>query len=179
MLWALLPLVALILLLAYFCDTRSGDPVRVVDPQPSLEHLASVVDYPVLGPAGLPDGWRPTSASLREGPPAAGAPDGGAPDGGAATGATLVGLSIGYVTPDDEFCRYTQSAQSLQVLLEDLLPGAEETGTAEIGGRTWTLVDSGAEFGMYTEVEGSYLVLDGTAARAEFDALAAGLTPVR
>lgn len=172
MLWALIPLVIIILALAYFCDTRNVDPVRVVDPQPDLKYLATVVDYPVLGPAHLPDGWRPTSSALRESQP------GEDPAAAEVSGVPPAGLSIGYVTPSDEFCRYTQSSQSLQSLLDDLLPGAKETGTAEIGGRTWTLVRGDSETGMYTQAEGSVLVLEGTAPRSEFEDMAAGLTPV-
>lgn len=172
MLWALIPLVVLILLLAYFCDTRDVDPVRVVDPQPDLKYLSTVVDYQVLGPAHLSDGWRPTSSTLRETQP------GEDPAAAEASGTPPAGLSIGYVTPSDEFCRYTQSSESVQSLLNDLLPGAKQTGTAQIGGRMWTLVRGDSETGMYTEVDGSVLVLDGTAPRAEFEDLAAGLTPV-
>lgn len=168
MLRSLGPLVLLILFTAYFCVPHSGEPIKEIDPTSDIRYAAQNVDYALLAPEGLGDDWHPTSSKiLTAGDQAVSDPD-----------AVTVGVTIGYVTPGEKFCRFAESSASIEGLLHEYLPGAEETGTATVDGRKWTLVEgSGGDIGMWADFDGSAILLSGSAVEAELTALAGTLAP--
>ena len=70
------------------------DPVRVVDPTPALIEARAQAEYPVLYPADLGDGWRPTSARWDVSEVTMPEP----------------AFHVGFVTPTDEYAQIGQSA---------------------------------------------------------------------
>ena len=70
------------------------DPVRVVDPTPALLQARIEADFPVLYPADLGEGWRPTSARWEVTELTSPAP----------------AFHVGFVTPGDAYAQIGQSA---------------------------------------------------------------------
>ncbi|MFM8239322.1 MAG: DUF4245 domain-containing protein [Actinomycetota bacterium] len=70
------------------------DPVRVVDPTPVVVQARAEADYPVLYPADLDAGWRPTSARWQVSELTSPEP----------------AFHVGYVTPDGDYVQLGQSA---------------------------------------------------------------------
>ena len=96
MLRSLLPLVVICLVIvAWTAFRQSGDVgVRTVDPSTTVQLAAARAGYPVSAPAGLDDGYRPTSARTDAGDAGEGDP---------------VTLEIGYLTPSEEFAGFVVS----------------------------------------------------------------------
>lgn len=126
MIRSLVPLVAIILGLTYFCTPQDVDPVTEVDPTSSIEYAASVAETPILVPRP-PEGWRPTSARTQA-----------SEDGQAGP----VSLSIGYLAPDDEYAAFVYTDDAESAAAEELTTGATEDGTVEIDGSTWQRLTS-------------------------------------
>ena len=70
------------------------DPVRVVDPTPVLVTARAEAEYPVLYPADLAEGWRPTSARWDVSEVTSPEP----------------AFHVGFVTPADAYAQVGQSA---------------------------------------------------------------------
>lgn len=119
------PLVLICLaLVGWMAFQQSGiDPVRQVDPASTVQLAAARADYPVAAPAGLPDGYRPTSARTDAGEARIGDP---------------VTLEIGYLTPSEEFAGFVVSDDARAAAVDDVLAGAQEQGTVDLAGQTWT-----------------------------------------
>lgn len=86
---------------------------------------------------------------------------------------------IGFITPETQFIALNQGLDANPTWLAATLEDARATGTTRIAGLEWTVYDrrdSGEPgnhaFALSTEVEGSTIVLHGTADDAEFAALA-------
>lgn len=86
---------------------------------------------------------------------------------------------IGFVTPERQFIALNQGIEANPTWQSAVLDGAEATGSVSIDGLTWTTYDQrdsddpgNFAFSMTTVVEGSTLVLHGTAVDAEFEELA-------
>src|SRR3954470_23192763 len=124
---SLLPLVLICLVIVWWTSFRQGpdvQPVRTVDPTSTIDLAAARASYPLVVPRGLDDGYRPTSART---------------DAGAATSAgDPVTLEIGYVTPSEEFAGFVVSDDRRADPLAAVLDGAEEKGTVDVGGQSWT-----------------------------------------
>ncbi len=129
MIRSLLPLVVICLLaVGWIAFRQSGaDPVRPIDPTRIVQLAAAQASYPVEVPAGLPDGYRPTSARTDAADAADGAP---------------VTLEIGYVTPSDEYAGFLTTDDPGADPLTAVLDGAQADGSVDAGGRTWTRLTS-------------------------------------
>jgi hypothetical protein len=99
------------------------DTVREVDPASTVQLAAARAGYPVLAPARLPEGYRPTSARTDAGEAEAGDP---------------VTLEIGYLTPSSEYAGFVVSDDARADAVDAVLGGAEEQGTVDVGGQAWT-----------------------------------------
>jgi hypothetical protein len=93
---SLLPLVVICLLIVAWTAFRQGGDVgvRTVDPSSAVSVAAARAGYVVLAPAGLDEGYRPTSART---------------DAGNAREGDPVTLEIGYLTPSGEFAGFVVS----------------------------------------------------------------------
>ncbi|MBA3294822.1 MAG: DUF4245 domain-containing protein [Geodermatophilaceae bacterium] len=163
MLRSMLPLVVMVLGLAYFCSPQTQDPVTEIDPSNSIRYAASLTDV-VLPVPDLAEAWRPTSVDVT--------PEGGQPG--------VVTLTIGYLTPSEEFARYAVSTDSASGLMTDLLTGATGVGALRLGGESWEEFSTGRGEALYLRNDGDLrLVVTGSASQDELRTLAESLTPYR
>ncbi|PWW21268.1 uncharacterized protein DUF4245 [Geodermatophilus normandii] len=166
MIRSLLPLVVICLLVAGWVAFRQSgsDPVRPIDPSSSVRLATERASYPVEVPAGLPDGYRPTSARTD------------APD--AADGAPVT-LEIGYVTPSDEYAGFLITDDAAAERLTSVLDGAQDDGSVDLGGRTWTRLTSERGETVLTREDGDVTTLvTGSADDGELRTVAAAVAPV-
>jgi hypothetical protein len=163
MLRSLLPLVLICLaIVAWTAFRQSGDAgVRTVDPSTSVDLAAARASFSLLAPEGLDDGYRPTSART---------------DAGNAGDGDPVTLEIGYLTPDEEFAGFVVSDDRRAAPLAAVLDGAEQQGTLEIGGRTWTRsLTEDDETALSVRVQGATAVVFGSASDDELAEVAAAV----
>ena len=162
---SLLPLVVICLILVGWqsLQEKSDEGVRVVDPSSAVQLAAARASYPVPAPAGLAEDYRPTSART---------------DAGNATDGGPVTLEIGYLTPSEEFAGFVVSDDPRAAPLTAVLDGAEETGTVDLGGSTWTRETTArGETALVREADGVTVVVTGSAADEELEAVAAAVEP--
>ena len=166
MIRSLLPLVVICLLVVGWIAFRQGgtDPVRPIDPSSTVQLAAARAGYAVEAPSGLPDGYRPTSARTDAGDAAPGAP---------------VTLEVGYVTPSDEYAGFVTSDDPRADPLRAVLDGAEEEGSVDVAGRTWTrLTSQRGETVLSREEAGVTTLVTGSADDGELETVAASIAPV-
>lgn len=156
---SLLPLTVLILVMVWLYRPADTDPVREIDPGPTVSYAASIADFQVLAAVDLPAGWRATSA--RAEPASEGEP---------------VGLTVGYVTPTDRFAEVVQSSvPQPQLLLDVLGEGYTEADLTVEDGHGYQTADG--ELALVLAESGSTIVITGSADVDELRVLAAALRP--
>jgi hypothetical protein len=166
MIRSLAPLVLIVLLLVGWIAFRQGDvdPVRAIDPSSTVQLAATRAGYAVQVPSGLPDGYRPTSARTDAGEAAEGSP---------------VTLEIGYVTPSGEYAGFLTTDDRRAEPLTAVLEGAQDDGSVQVGGRTWTrLTSERGETVLSREEAGVTTLVTGSADDGELETVAASLAPV-
>ncbi|MGY1727614.1 DUF4245 domain-containing protein [Geodermatophilus sp. SYSU D01062] len=166
MLRSLLPLVVIVLLVAGWVAFRQSgiDPVRPIDPTSSVRLAAERASYTVEVPAELPDGYRPTSARTDAADAGEGEP---------------VTLEIGYVTPSDEYAGFLTTDDPDADRLTAVLDGAQDEGSVDLAGRTWTRQTNGrGETVLSLETGEVTTVVTGSAADDELETVAAAVAPV-
>jgi hypothetical protein len=151
------------------CSFSPGGPsvddaaVPSADASGQLSRTASSVAFPVREPA-VPSGWRANSASTSS-------------VGAGASGDVIV--RVGWVTSSGAYLQLSQSGGALaDVLVKET--GQEEapaaTGSVEVSGVTWTSYPARRdEPAWVTELEGSVVLITGSAPESEFRQLAAAL----
>jgi hypothetical protein len=165
MLRSMLPLVVICLLIVGWQAFRSsGDVgVRTVDPSNSVALAAARASYDVLVPQGLDEEYRPTSART---------------DAGNAARGDAVTLEIGYLTPREEYAAFVVSDDPRAGPVVAVLDGAEEQGSVEIGGATWTRsVTERDEVALSREDGGVIVLVTGSAEDEELETVAAAVRP--
>ncbi|MGY1805642.1 DUF4245 domain-containing protein [Blastococcus sp. SYSU D00922] len=165
MLRSLLPLVLICLLLVGWQAFRSsGDVgVRTVDPSSSVQVAAARASYQLLVPTGLEEGFRATSART---------------DAGAAEQGDPVTLEIGYLTPEEEYAGFVISDDRDADPVADVLDDAEEQGTVDIRGETWTRsTTADGETALSREAGGATVLVTGSASDEELETVAAAVRP--
>ncbi len=166
MLRSLVPLVLICLaLVGWMSLKQSGvDPVREVDPTSTVQLAAARAGYPVVAPAGLPDGYRPTSARTDAGQAEAGDP---------------VTLEIGYLTPSAEYAGFVVSDDARATAVDDVLDGAQQQqGTVDLGGQAWTRGTTERGETVLSRTDGDVTVLvTGSAPDEELETVAEAVRP--
>jgi hypothetical protein len=149
------------------CSFSPGGPrvdpgaAPTADASGALERAARSVPFPVRQPA-VPDGWRANSAAT-------------SPVGAGATGNVVV--RVGWVTASGAYLQLSQSGGvAADVLVKET--GQEEapaaTGSVEVSGVTWTSYPGRRdEPAWVTELDGTVLLVTGSAPESEFRQLAA------
>ena len=128
-----------------------------------MQLAASRAGYPLLVPTGLPDGYTPTSAHT---------------DAGAAGEGDPVTLWIGYVTPSEEYAGFVVSDDPRADQVTAVLADAEEQGTVQIDGETWTRsTTSRDETALSRAADGVTVVVSGSASEAELETVAGSVQP--
>jgi hypothetical protein len=165
MIRSLLPLVVICLLIVAWqaFRTSENDPVREVDPASTVQLAVARADYAVPAPAGLPEGYRPTSARTDAGNAAEGDP---------------VTLEIGYLTPSDEFAGFVVSDDPRAEPVRAVLDGATDDGSEDVGGQPWTRSTTAeGETALTRESDGVVVVVSGSAPDDELREVAAAVRP--
>ena len=165
MLRSLAPLVLICLaLVGWMTFRQSGvDPVREVDPTSTVELAAARAGYPVVVPAGLPEGYRPTSART---------------DAGGADAGDPVTLEIGYLTPSAEYAGFVVSDDARADAVDAVLGGAQEQGTVDLGGQAWTRgTTERGETVLSRTADGVTVLVTGSAPDAELETVAGSVRP--
>lgn len=165
MLRSLAPLVVLCLLIVAWTALRQGPDERVqtVDPTSTVQLAAARAGYPVQAPSGLGSGYLTTSARTNAGNAAKGDP---------------VTLEIGYLTPGKQYAGFVESDDPGASAVHDVLDGATQHGTVQLGGTAWTRsTTERGETALSRTVDGVTLVVSGSAKDAELTAVAASVRP--
>jgi len=168
MLRSMLPLVLICLAIVWWTNFRQSadvQPVRTVDPTSTVDLAAARASYPLVVPQGLPKGYRPTSART---------------DAGNASEGDPVTLEIGYVTPSEEFAGFVVSDDRRADALAPVLDRAEEKGTVDIGGRSWTRSTTQKGETALSRQDGDVIVaVSGSASEKELETVAAAVAPYK
>jgi hypothetical protein len=162
---SLLPLVVIVLLVVGWNAFRQDgvDPVQTVDPSSTVQLAASRASYPLVVPTGLPKGYRPTSART---------------DAGRAREGDPVTLQIGYVTPSGRFAAFVESDDPRADALTAVLNGAQQRGTVDVGGASWTRSTTRrGETALSTRSGSLTGVVSGSASEKELAAMAGSVRP--
>jgi hypothetical protein len=162
---SLLPLVVICLLIvAWTAFRQSGDAgVRTVDPSSTVQLAAARAGYEIQVPTGLDEDWRTTSARTDAGDAGEGDP---------------VTLEIGYLTPSEEYAGFVVSDDRAADPVAAVVDEAQERGTVELGGRTWTrLTTVREETALVSERDGVTVLVTGSAADEELETVAAAVRP--
>jgi hypothetical protein len=165
MLRSLLPLVVICLLVVGWTALRqSGDAgVREVDPSSTLQLAAARASYALVAPQGLPEDYRTTSARTDAGNAAEGDP---------------VTLEIGYLTPEEEFAGFVVSDDPRADPVAAVLDGAEQDGTVDVDGRSWSRsTTERGETALSRDDGGVIVLVSGSASEDELEAVAAAVRP--
>ena len=165
MLRSLGPLVLICLALVGWMTFKQSDvdPVREVDPSSTVQLAAARAGYPVVAPDGLPDGYRPTSART---------------DAGGADAGDPVTLEIGYLTPSAEYAGFVVSDDARADAVDDVLDGAQEEGTVDLGGQAWTRgTTERGETVLSRTADGVTALVTGSASDAELETVAGSVQP--
>jgi hypothetical protein len=167
MLRSLLPLVVICLVIVGWqaFQREPEDPVRAIDPSTTVRVAADRADYTLVVPTDLPDGYRPTSARTNAVDAGEGAP---------------ITLQIGYVTPKTEFAGFVVSDDPSAEPVRSVLGGAQEEGTVDLGGATWTRsTTERGETALSLVQDGVTVLVSGSASDRELETVAAAVRPYR
>jgi cytoskeletal protein RodZ len=163
---SLLPLVLICLGIVWWTSFRQSadvQPVRTVDTTSTIDLAAARASYALVVPQGLGKGYRPTSART---------------DAGNASEGDPVTLEIGYVTPSDEFAGFVVSDNPRADPVAAVLDGAEQHGSVDVGGRSWTRATTQKGETVLSRDDGGVIVtVTGSASEKELETVAAAVTP--
>jgi hypothetical protein len=164
---SLLPLLLICLGIVWWTSFRQGpdvQPVRTVDPTSVIDLAVARASYPIVVPQGLAKNYRPTSARTDAGK----ASEKGDP----------VTLEIGYVTPSEEFAGFVVSDDRRADPIAQVLDGAQEHGSVDVGGRSWTRSTSQRGETVLSREDGGVIVtVSGSASEKELETVAAAVGP--
>ncbi len=163
MLRSMLPLVLICLVIVWWTSFRQSADVgvRTVDPSTTVQLAAARAGYAVLVPSGLDRDYLVTSARTDAGNAGEGDP---------------VTLEIGYLTPAEEYAGFVVGDDPRADPLAAVLDGAQEQGTVQIGGETWTRsITEKDETALVREVDGVTVVVTGSARDEELETVAAAV----
>ncbi|HYT09694.1 MAG TPA: DUF4245 family protein [Mycobacteriales bacterium] len=163
LLWSLLPLLAIVLLVALWQQGRP-QTVATVDTAGDIAYARRISSIALPAPAGLPGGWRATSSRVD------------APLGETAPGP--VTLDIGYLTLAGRFARVVVSTEPVEVVLMEQVQSASRDGSAAVGRATWDRYRTQrGEEALVSRVSRATVVVTGDASAADLTLLAAAVGP--
>lgn len=162
---SMLPLVLICLVIVWWTSLRQSADVgvRTVDPSSTVQLAAARADYQLLVPSGLDADYLVTSARTDAGNAAEGDP---------------VTLEIGYLTPAEEYAGFVVSDDPGADRLAAVLDGAQEQGTVDVAGETWTRsTTADGETALTRESDGVTVLVSGSASDEELETVAAAVEP--
>jgi hypothetical protein len=119
------------------------DPVRAIDPAPTLELARSQADYPVVYPADLDPQWRPTSARWEATPDSI----------------PLPAWQVGFVTPQGDYAQVGQTATDNPAFIAGQVGNARPTGEWA----AWQTYEGVEQRALVSVEDGVTIVVSGTA----------------
>jgi hypothetical protein len=137
--------------------------VRPVDVPGVFAAAAPTAGFRLLEPAGLTDGWRPTSAWV---------------EGVLTSDVGGVVVHAGYLTPTGSYAEVRQTDGEPGLALKQWLDGGRPTGRSVIGGTAWQTWESPTQRALVRQQGGVIRVVTGKAGWDELGELAASLVPV-
>lgn len=133
-----------------------ADPIKAVDYRVELATARRAAPYPVAAPAGLAEGWKPTSVSYE--------------------GHNAAGWHLGYLDPDDRYVAVEQSTTPAKKYVPQVSQNAEDTGrTREVSGRAWQVWKGPKYDALVLQAEGVTTVVTGSAPADRLAEMAAAL----
>jgi len=163
---SMLPLMLICLVIVWWTNFRQSadvQPVRTVDTTSTIDLAAARAGYPLVVPQGLGKGYRPTSART---------------DAGNASPGDPVTLEIGYVTPSEEFAGFVVSDNRRADAVASVLDGAQERGSVDVGGRSWTRGTTERGETVLSRDDGGVIVtVTGSASEKELETVAGAVAP--
>ncbi|MFE1592718.1 DUF4245 domain-containing protein [Nocardia sp. NPDC058705] len=164
--WSLIPLVLAAVVLAGAasqCSVATNGPTQGqiphFDATAALKSDAKTLSFPIRQPA-LPQGWVSNSGSR---------------DTIAAAGGGDVS-TVGYITPQGTYMRYTQSNASEEALSRHVLKSRYPTGTTDVAGQKWVVyAEPTEETGWIADLGGVRILITGAGNEAAFTTLATAI----
>jgi hypothetical protein len=155
--------VLLVVLLGWlaFKSLISADPAppeRTVDYAKDVPAVQEAAAFDVAAPPSLPDGWRATTLSFREGPPQH--------------------WHLGVLTDEQQYVGVEQGGGSVRSMVEEYVdPAARRRAATDVGGRAWsTYTDAGGDLALVRrDGEVTTLVVGAGVPRDDLVAYAASL----
>ena len=138
---------------------RNVDPVKVVDPAPTLASARTAVTWPVMAPH-LPATWRCTSARIS-----------------AAEDAQPI-VHLGYLSPSTKYVGIEESATKVTSFVRDAVVGGVPSGTVTINGQSWQryISPDGVQKSLVQSAQGATYVVNGQADWPEIETFVRSLT---
>lgn len=135
-------------------DVEFRAPVNV---ESALTQARDAAPYEVVGPAVLPAGWEATSVRYTPGPDTR--------------------WHVGYLTPSQEYAGLEQTDGTAAELLEEVAPGADPIGAADVSGDTWRMLldDERGDLTLVRSASDSVIAVTGSATQEELEQLAGSL----
>jgi cytoskeletal protein RodZ len=165
MIRSIVPLVLISVALVWWQSVQQSvdERVQTVDPSSTVQLAAARAGYPLLLPTGLGEDYLVTSARTDAGNAGEGDP---------------VTVEIGYLTPSKEYAGFVVSDDPGADALSAVLTGAEEQGTVDVAGETWTRSTTERdETALSRESGGVTVVVSGSAPDDELEEVAAAVRP--
>lgn len=152
-------IVAAVAVFTAFLRDEPPDPAEAVDYRGIAAQTSGAVDFPLLAPPSLPDGWRSNSARL----------DRGAPP----------GWHLGVLTDDDEYIGLDQQDASVREMVRRHAEGSAAQGTADVAGKRWQLrTDGDGNTTFVRRDDGATVLVTGDASREQIESYIGSLRPV-
>jgi hypothetical protein len=98
----------------------TNEGVKVIDVSAPIESARQQAGFPVVAPAGLPPGWRPTSTDFTPAGPASPA-----------------SFRIGYVSPRNQYAEFLESNDAADAVAAQYGPLSSD-GNVAVNGASWT-----------------------------------------
>ncbi|SCD54068.1 Protein of unknown function [Streptomyces sp. BpilaLS-43] len=133
-----------------------ADPIKAVDYRVELATARRAAPYPVAAPAGLPEGWKPTSVSYE--------------------GHNGAGWHLGYLDPEDRYVAVEQSTTPAKKYVPAVSQDAKNTGrTRDVSGQAWEVWKGPKYDALVLHAEGVTTVVTGSAPTERLVEMAAAL----
>ena len=140
-------ILALYLVGRLFFTVTPDEPTRTLDHAAAIEASREAVDFALVAPTDLPDGWRATSVRVDDDT-----------------------WHLGVVTDDDEYVGLEQVREGVRATVRRFAEGSEAAGDVTVDGERWALRTGPRDDLTFVRPEGDTTVLvTGSASRAQLE----------
>ena len=151
-------LAGLVVAFTAFLRDDPPKPASDVDFAQIAAEASAGVDYPLLAPREVPEGWEANSARLTPGDPPS--------------------WHLGMVTADEDYIGLEQAEASIDEMLDEHASGARSDGAATVGGVEWSVRTDGEGDTTFVRRDAGVTVLvTGDAPREQIESYIESLEP--